>query len=38
MLEQMWDDALWRLKVQSEFESSRRGPSAGQRRTRKRPS
>jgi DNA-binding transcriptional ArsR family regulator len=38
MLEQMWDDALWRLKIQSEFESTRRGPRAGRRRTRKRPS
>jgi DNA-binding transcriptional ArsR family regulator len=25
-LEQMWDDALWRLKVMAEFEATRRGP------------
>lgn len=36
LLEQMWDDALWRLKLQAELESTRRGPSArrGRRRTR----
>jgi DNA-binding transcriptional ArsR family regulator len=32
MLEQMWDDALWRLKILAEFEESRRGPRAGRRR------
>jgi DNA-binding transcriptional ArsR family regulator len=26
LLEQMWADALWRLKLQAEFESTRRGP------------
>jgi DNA-binding transcriptional ArsR family regulator len=26
MLERMWDDALWRLKVAVELEHSRRGP------------
>jgi DNA-binding transcriptional ArsR family regulator len=26
MLEQMWDTALWRLKLQVELEASRRGP------------
>jgi DNA-binding transcriptional ArsR family regulator len=26
MLEQMWDDALWRLKLQAELEATRRGP------------
>ena len=26
LLEQMWADALWTLKVQAEFESTRRGP------------
>ena len=26
MLEQMWSDALWRLKLQAELEASRRGP------------
>ena len=25
-LEQMWDDALWRLKLQAELEETRRGP------------
>jgi DNA-binding transcriptional ArsR family regulator len=28
MLERMWDDALWRLKLQAELEQSRRGPRA----------
>ena len=32
VLEQMWDDALWRLKIQAEFESTRRGPRTGRRR------
>ena len=26
MLEKMWDDALWKLKLEVEFEESRRGP------------
>ena len=26
MLERMWDNALWRLKLQAELEESRRGP------------
>ena len=26
MLESMWDDALWNLKLQAELEESRRGP------------
>src|SRR3954465_9219525 len=25
-LERMWDDALWRLKLQAELEQTRRGP------------
>jgi len=33
MLERMWDDALWRLKLAAELEESRRGPKP--RRTRK---
>lgn len=37
MLERMWDDALWRLKLQAEFDESRRGPRPGARRTRKGP-
>lgn len=26
MLERMWDDALWRLKLEAELEHTRRGP------------
>jgi DNA-binding transcriptional ArsR family regulator len=26
MLEEMWDDALWRLKLAAELEATRRGP------------
>jgi len=26
LLESMWDDALWRLKLQAELEATRRGP------------
>jgi DNA-binding transcriptional ArsR family regulator len=26
MMEQMWDDALWRLKLAAELEHTRRGP------------
>ena len=26
MLERMWDDALWKLKLAAELEQSRRGP------------
>ena len=26
MLERMWDDALWRLKLEAELEETRRGP------------
>jgi DNA-binding transcriptional ArsR family regulator len=32
ILEQMWDDALWRLKLAAELEQTRRGP-----RPRRRP-
>jgi len=28
----MWDDALWRLKLEAELEQTRRGPRAGRRR------
>jgi DNA-binding transcriptional ArsR family regulator len=38
VLEQMWDDALWRLKVLAEFEHTRRGPRPRARRSRRRPS
>jgi DNA-binding transcriptional ArsR family regulator len=32
MLEQMWDDSLWRLKLEAELEASRRGPRPGHKR------
>jgi DNA-binding transcriptional ArsR family regulator len=31
LLERMWDDALWRLKLQAELEQTRRGPRARRR-------
>jgi DNA-binding transcriptional ArsR family regulator len=31
-LERMWDDALWRLKLAAELETTRRGPKPGRRR------
>jgi DNA-binding transcriptional ArsR family regulator len=34
MLEQMWDDALWKLKIAAELEQSRRGPRPARRRRR----
>jgi DNA-binding transcriptional ArsR family regulator len=34
-LEQMWGHALWRLKLAAELEQSRRGPTRGRRRTRR---
>jgi DNA-binding transcriptional ArsR family regulator len=36
MLEQMWDDALWKLKLAAELEHSRRGPKPVTRRKRER--
>jgi len=33
LLEQMWADALWRLKIQAEFESTRRGPKPRRQET-----
>src|SRR6478672_2124353 len=30
-LERMWDDALWRLKLQAELEQTRRGPRPARR-------
>jgi DNA-binding transcriptional ArsR family regulator len=36
VLERMWDDALWRLKLQAELEQTRRGPKGRQSRARKR--
>jgi DNA-binding transcriptional ArsR family regulator len=39
MLEQMWGQALWRLKVLAEFDQTRRGPRPKRRRrTKQRPS
>jgi DNA-binding transcriptional ArsR family regulator len=35
-LERMWDDALWRLKLQAELEASRRGPRPRRRRHQRR--
>lgn len=32
MLERMWDDALWRLKLEAELEHTRRGPAPKRRR------
>lgn len=37
-LERMWEDALWRLKLQAELEASRRGPRPRRRRTQSRVS
>jgi DNA-binding transcriptional ArsR family regulator len=34
MLERMWGDALWRLKLQAELDQTRRGPRARRRRSR----
>jgi DNA-binding transcriptional ArsR family regulator len=31
-LERMWDDALWKLKLQAELEHARRGPAPARRR------
>lgn len=36
ILERMWSDALWRLKLQAELQETRRGPRAGRRRARTR--
>lgn len=36
MLEQMWDDALWKLKLAAELEETRRGPKPRKPRGRKR--
>ncbi|MBI3207271.1 MAG: winged helix-turn-helix transcriptional regulator [Candidatus Solibacter usitatus] len=35
MLERMWDDALWRLKLEAELEETRRGPRPQARRKKK---
>ena len=36
MLEQMWNDALWTLKLAAELEETRRGPKPRSRPTRRR--
>ena len=35
MLESLWDDALWRLKLHAELEATRRGPRPRRRRQEK---
>jgi DNA-binding transcriptional ArsR family regulator len=35
VLERMWDDALWKLKLEAELEQTRRGPQQQKRRTRR---
>jgi DNA-binding transcriptional ArsR family regulator len=35
MLERMWDDALWKLKVTAELEETRRGPRPNKKTSRK---
>src|SRR5579862_2207143 len=35
MLERMWDDALWKLKLAAELEQSRRGPRQKRKKRRK---
>lgn len=35
MLEGMWDDALWKLKLAAELEQTRRGPKPKRKRGRK---
>lgn len=35
MLEQMWGDALWRLKLRAELQDTRRGPRPAARRRKK---
>jgi hypothetical protein len=35
MLERMWDDALWKLKVAAELEETRRGPRPSRKTSRK---
>jgi hypothetical protein len=37
MLERMWDDSLWRLKLQAELEQSRRGPRPRRRQETRKP-
>lgn len=35
ILESMWDDKLWKLKLQAELEETRRGPKPRRRRKKK---
>jgi DNA-binding transcriptional ArsR family regulator len=35
MLERMWDDALWKLKLAAELEETRRGPQPKKKRRKK---
>jgi DNA-binding transcriptional ArsR family regulator len=35
MLERMWDDALWRLKLEAELEQTRRGPRPSRKKRKK---
>jgi DNA-binding transcriptional ArsR family regulator len=35
MLERMWDDALWKLKLAAEMEQSRRGPKSRRKKAKK---
>jgi DNA-binding transcriptional ArsR family regulator len=35
ILERMWDDALWKLKLAAELEETRRGPKPRRRRSKK---
>jgi DNA-binding transcriptional ArsR family regulator len=35
MLERMWDDALWKLKLAAELEETRRGPKPRRRAKRR---
>ena len=37
MLEQMWSDALWKLKLTAELEQSRRGPRSQRRKAKTQP-
>ena len=37
LLEQTWNDALWRLKLAAEFEATRRGPRSRPSRPKKSP-
>ena len=36
ILERMWDDALWKLKLAAELEETRRGPKPQRHRSKKR--